>query len=128
MSIDIVIIVLYSVTFASVSLFLTRVTEKRIAPAAKDEWDFKYQGMSNHPFIKANYPHHEGIWGWGSAADQVAMVVRNIRRSMVEYHDILWDIGYAQSWEKVAGNLDKVYSTRPPIDVSSFLFFFIAID
>ncbi len=27
---------------------------------AKDEWDFKYLGMSNHPFIKANYPHHEG--------------------------------------------------------------------
>jgi len=32
--------------------------------AAKDEWDFKYLGMSNNPFIKANYPHHEGIWGW----------------------------------------------------------------
>jgi hypothetical protein len=30
--------------------------------AAKDEWDFEYLGNSNHPFIKANYPHHEGIW------------------------------------------------------------------
>jgi hypothetical protein len=30
---------------------------------AKDEWDFEYLGDSNHPFIKANYPHHEGIWG-----------------------------------------------------------------
>lgn len=29
---------------------------------AKDEWDFEYLGDSNHPFIKANYPHHEGIW------------------------------------------------------------------
>ncbi len=28
---------------------------------AKDEWDFKYLGYSNHPFIKANYPHHEGM-------------------------------------------------------------------
>ncbi len=26
--------------------------------AAKDEWDFQHLGMSNHPFIKANYPHH----------------------------------------------------------------------
>ena len=26
---------------------------------AKDEWDFKFMGMTNHPFIKANYPHHE---------------------------------------------------------------------
>ena len=40
--------------------------------------------MSNHPFIKANYPHHEGIWGWGNVADQVIMMIRNIRKSMVE--------------------------------------------
>ncbi len=50
---------------------------------AKDEWDFEHIGMSNHPFIKANYPHHEGIWGWGGVADQVVMMVRNMRRSMV---------------------------------------------
>ena len=65
---------------------------------AKDEWDFEYLGDSNHPFIKANYPHHEGIWGWGTNADQVVMMIRNIRKSMVEYHDILWDIGYAKTW------------------------------
>jgi len=52
--------------------------------AAKDEWDFAYAGMTNHPFIKGNYPHHEGIWGWGTVADQVVMMVPNIRRSMVE--------------------------------------------
>ena len=51
---------------------------------AKDEWDFAYMGMSNHPFIKANYPHHEGFWGWGSVADQVVLMVPYIRRSMVE--------------------------------------------
>jgi hypothetical protein len=26
--------------------------------SARDEWDFEYLGMTNHPFIKANYPHH----------------------------------------------------------------------
>ena len=72
----------------------------RIFSAAKDEWDFMFLGMSNHPFIKANYPHHEGVWGWGTVADQVVMMVRNIRRSMVEYHDILWDIGYAKTWDE----------------------------
>ena len=65
---------------------------------AKDEWDFEYLGDSNHPFIKANYPHHEGIWGWGTNADQVVMVVKNIRKALVEYHDILWDIGYAETY------------------------------
>ena len=29
--------------------------------AAKDEWDFEYLGMTNNPFIKANYPHHGEI-------------------------------------------------------------------
>eukprot|EP00985_Skeletonema_marinoi_P020031 scaffold11712_cov111-Skeletonema_marinoi.AAC.2 len=79
---------------------------------AKDEWDFEHIGMSNHPFIKANYPHHEGIWGWGDAADQVVMMVRNIRRSM-------WDIGYAKTWEDASLFLDNLYSERPPI--SDFL-------
>lgn len=83
---------------------------------AKDEWDFEFLGMSNHPFIKANYPHHEGIWGWDNAGDQVIMMIRNIRRSMVEYHDILWDIGYAKTWDEATLNLDKLYSKRPPME------------
>ena len=84
--------------------------------AAKDEWDFKHLGISNEPFIKANYPHHEGVWGWQQEADQVVMVVRNIRRSMVEYHDILWDIDYAKTWDEASLNLDKLYAERPPME------------
>jgi len=84
--------------------------------AAKDEWDFEYLGMTNNPFIKANYPHHEGIWGWEDAGDQVVMVVRNIRRSMVEYHDILWDIGYAKTWDEATLLLSQLYFERPPLE------------
>jgi len=73
-------------------------------------------GMTNQPFIKANYPHHEGIWGWGKNADQVVMVVRNMRRSMVEYHDILWDIGYATTFDEASLNLHKLYAERPPLE------------
>jgi hypothetical protein len=58
--------------------------------SARDEWDFKFLGQTNQPFIKANYPHHEGIWGWGDVGDQVLMVVSDIKRVIVEYHDILW--------------------------------------
>ena len=83
---------------------------------AKDEWDFAYLGMTNHPFIKANYPHHEGIWGWGQQADQTIMVVRNIRRALTEYHDILWDIGYAKTWAEATDRLDNLYRSRPPIE------------
>mmetsp|Transcript_10017 Transcript_10017/g.18259 ORF Transcript_10017/g.18259 Transcript_10017/m.18259 type:complete len:596 (+) Transcript_10017:38-1825(+) len=83
---------------------------------AKDEWDFEYKGITNHPFIKANYPHHEGIWGWGDVADQVVMMIRNIRRSMVEYHDILWDIGYAKTWEQANEHLGNLYTEAPPLE------------
>ena len=58
--------------------------------SARDEWEFAFLGMTNQPFIKANYPHHEGIWGWQDQADQVVLVVSDIQKSMIEYHDILW--------------------------------------
>ena len=58
--------------------------------SARDEWDFKFFGMTNQPFIEANYPHHEDIWGWEDVGDQVVLVVSNIKKVMVEYHDILW--------------------------------------
>lgn len=82
---------------------------------AKDEWDFEYLGITNHPFIKANYPHHEGVWGWDNVADQVVMVVRNVRKSIVEYHDILWDIGYAKTWHEVSLSSDQLYASTPPV-------------
>ena len=43
--------------------------------AAKDEWDFKYLGMSNNPFIKSNYPHHEGVWGWEGKLSRSSLIV-----------------------------------------------------
>ncbi|KAL7535628.1 hypothetical protein ACHAXR_006621 [Thalassiosira sp. AJA248-18] len=105
------------------------------ALAGFHEWDFAFQGYSNHPFIKGNYPHHEGIWGWGSAADQVVMMVPHIRRSIVEYHDILWDLGYqsqfilhflvpilcvllpdATTWEDATLLSDNLYGALPDID------------
>ena len=84
--------------------------------AAVDEWDLYQEGYSNHPFIKSNYPHHEGIWSWGSQVDQVVMVVRNIRRTMVEYHDILWDIATAKN--SAVSDAEVLYKHAPPI--SSF--------
>jgi len=42
------------------------------------------------------------------------MIVRNIRRSMVEYHDILWDLRYAKTFEEASLNIDNLYAERPP--------------
>ncbi|KAL9178722.1 hypothetical protein ACHAXT_003853 [Thalassiosira profunda] len=81
---------------------------------ARDEWDFVFYGETNHPFIKSNYPHHEGYWSWNTLADQVVLVVRNMRKTMVEYHDILWDIASAK--KSNLSYLDALYRYRPPID------------
>ena len=34
--------------------------------AARDEWAYEAFGMTNNPFIKSNYPHYDGAWGWES--------------------------------------------------------------
>ena len=72
--------------------------------------------MTNHPFIKANYPHHEGIWGWGSVADQVVMAVPYIRRSMVEYHDVLFDLGYPTTFEEAWPRRNNLYVGEPTME------------
>jgi len=85
--------------------------------SARDEWDFKFLGITNQPFVKANYPHHEGVWGWkGVELGQVAMVVRNIKRSLVEYHDIVWDIGYAKTFDDAFVLKSNLYQERPPLE------------
>ena len=35
---------------------------------------------------------------------------------MEEYHDILFDLGYAQTWEEATMNLENLYGTRPPLE------------
>ena len=35
---------------------------------------------------------------------------------MVEYHDILWDIGYAKTFEEATVKIDNLYASRPPLE------------
>ena len=44
------------------------------------------------------------------------MVVRNIRRALTEYHDILWDIGYAKTWADALEKMANLYQDRPPME------------
>lgn len=61
---------------------------------SKDDWDFVHGGYINAPFIKTNYPHQTGVWSWDDAADQVALVVQNIRQSLIQYSDIYWSVAF----------------------------------
>jgi len=42
---------------------LLRQMEAVTTLSGRDAWDFEFLGMTRQPFIKTNYPHHEGIWG-----------------------------------------------------------------
>lgn len=83
---------------------------------SKDDWDFVYNGYSNAPFIKTNYPHPAGTWSWGDEADQVALVIQYIRRSMVEYSDIMWYMSYETEYNKDRVKVEELYGQRLDLD------------
>lgn len=77
--------------------------------SGRDSWDMKFLGLTRQPYIKTNYPHHEGIWGWQDVGDQSILVVRSIRWSIDEYHDILADIDYAKTWAHATEMIPNLY-------------------
>ena len=78
--------------------------------SGRDAWDYEFLGMTSQPYIKTNYPHHEGIWGWQDHADHVILIVRSIRQTIDEYHDILADIDYAKTWEEATEKIPNLYN------------------
>ncbi|KAL3774835.1 hypothetical protein HJC23_005414 [Cyclotella cryptica] len=83
---------------------------------SKDDWDFVFNGYSNSPFIKTNYPHPSGTWSWGNEADQVALVVQYIRRSLVEFSDISWYMSFEKSYNEDRVKVEELYGTRNDFD------------
>lgn len=82
--------------------------------SANDEWF--YDQNANRPYLKTNYPHHEGTWSWGKTAKDVILVVRSIRKSLPEYHDVLADIGYAKTPNEAFMKKDRLYVARSRIE------------
>ena len=89
--------------------------------SGRDAWDYEFLGMTLQPYIKTNYPHHEGIWGWQDHADHVILIVRNIRQTIDEYHDILADIDYAKV-RIVFGSSSSLSPRQYVCIISSFRF------
>lgn len=75
----------------------------------QDSWDLEYAGMTNDPFVKGNYPHQEGIWGWEDSADQVILAVRNIKLAMIEYHAERSKLRYSNNYWETQMYRDKPY-------------------
>lgn len=89
--------------------------EGLVGLSVNDEW-LADERKKNHPFMKSNYPHHEGDWTWGDEMNQVIMVMRNPRQAIREYHDVLYDIDYADDAEKAYSMMHNLYIKRAPMD------------
>ena len=48
------------------------------------------------------------------AADQVILVVRNVRRTLTEFHHIMWDLEYARSYAEALAKESNLYKSLPP--------------
>lgn len=94
----------------------------------QDDWDFVFNGYSNAPFIKTNYPHPSAVWSWDSEADQVALVVQFIRRSMVEYCDIMWYHSFEDGYNKDRVVLEDMYGQRNHLNGRKCVYTQLALD
>jgi len=82
--------------------------------SSNDEWPIETV-KENLPFMKTNYPHHEGTWSWDKIMDQVILVLRNPRYALVEYHNVLHDIDYANNAEDAYAKKENLYRQRAPM-------------
>lgn len=87
---------------------------------SKDDWDFVFNGYSNAPFIKSNYPNAAGIWSWDTEADQVALVVQYIRRSLVEFSDVMWYMSFEEDYNKDRVKVEELYGQRHDVNGKIF--------
>jgi len=88
--------------------------EGLVALTSNDEWPDILK-KPNRPFLKSNYPHHEGRWTWGDQMDQVVLVMRDPRKAIREYHDVLHDINYANDAKTAYEFIHKLYMVRAPV-------------
>ncbi len=67
-------------------------------------------------FMKSNYPQHEGIWSFGDKMDQSILLVRNPRRTLPSYQNVLHEIDYSTTCKKSYERSGFVYTMRPPLE------------
>lgn len=72
--------------------------------------------IQRYAFFKTQYPHHEGIWSWGSQCSQSIYVLQNPRRALITYFFILEEIYFSTTWQKSYDALDRVFTINAPVD------------
>ncbi len=80
-----------------------------------DDWDLSENGY--HVLtLKTSFPHHEGVWSWGSMMDQMIMLVRNPRSAIPSYHTMRYELDYSGSWQQSYDRRNYTYTERPLVE------------
>ena len=66
--------------------------------------------------LKTSYPHHEGIWSWGSMMDQMVMLIRNPRFAIPSYHTMRYELDYSKNWDESYSRINYTYTERPEVE------------
>jgi hypothetical protein len=80
-----------------------------------DDWDFSEKLNTNPLTIKTSFPHKEGTWSWGKQMDQVLLLVRSPRWAIPSYHNMRFELNYADGWLSSLARVDFTYTERPAV-------------
>ena len=83
-----------------------------------DDWNFsgKLNEVDAPLTVKTSWPHREGVWSWGSLMDQVIFLIRDPSRAIPSYHNIRFELDYAETWAESYTNIPITYKERPAVD------------
>eukprot|EP00554_Chaetoceros_debilis_P006099 CAMPEP_0194079904 /NCGR_PEP_ID=MMETSP0149-20130528/6024_1 /TAXON_ID=122233 /ORGANISM="Chaetoceros debilis, Strain MM31A-1" /LENGTH=531 /DNA_ID=CAMNT_0038761499 /DNA_START=253 /DNA_END=1848 /DNA_ORIENTATION=+ len=78
-----------------------------------DDWNFSQKLYESPLTIKTSWPHKEGVWSWGKQMDQVLLLIRNPRKAIPSYHNMRWELDYADDWASSYLRIPNTYQDRP---------------
>lgn len=83
-----------------------------------DDWNFSGKlNEADAPLtVKTSWPHREGVWSWNKLMDQVVFLVRDPSRAIPSYHNMRFELDYAEDWASSYTNIPSTYKERPAVE------------
>jgi len=82
-----------------------------------DDWILRFEPPeTKYAFMKTAYPQHHGTWGWEDRSHQALLIVRNPRWALVNFHHMLYEIDFSDSWIKSYQHVQYTYTKRTPLE------------
>jgi len=80
-----------------------------------DDWNYSEKLEADPLTVKTSWPHKEGKWSWGNQMDQVILLIRNPRWAIPSYHNMRFELDYAEDEARSLTRVPYTYSNRPAV-------------